>query len=144
MSGCLLWLAALTVSIVRQSPSLWPAGYVRCVSFLSLPGRGWPVSVKHLQEQYLLGLRNTGIGLRHPDIVRTALLMATSIFSTCGVLLHTGAHNSAAENSGDSQRLCKNISICIFQNCFSAIIPGKFRFLLNMTLHCRCSLITTW
>ena len=33
--------------------------------------------------------RNMGIRWRHPDIVRRVLLMATSLFSTCGVLLYT-------------------------------------------------------
>ena len=45
------------------------------------------------------GSWNTGVGLRQPDMVRRELLIATSTFFTCGLLLQTGAQYSAAGNT---------------------------------------------
>ena len=45
------------------------------------------------------GSSNTGVGLRQPDMVRRELLIATSTFFTCGLLLQTGAQYSAAGNT---------------------------------------------
>ena len=45
------------------------------------------------------GSWNTGVGLRQPYMVIRELLIATSTFFTCGLLLQTGAHYSAAGNT---------------------------------------------
>ena len=45
------------------------------------------------------GAETQGVGLRQPDMVRRELLIATSTFFTCRLLLGTGAQHSAAGNT---------------------------------------------
>ena len=45
------------------------------------------------------GSRTIGVDFRHPVMIRRALLIATSTFFACGLLLHTGAQYSAAEKT---------------------------------------------
>ena len=77
------------------------AGYASCVSLLSVPRLEWLLSV--LGQQAAIPAKtescNIGVGLRQPDMVRRELLIATSTFFTCGLLLQTGANYSAAGNT---------------------------------------------
>ena len=51
------------------------------------------------------GSWNTGVDLRQPHMVRRELLIATSTYFTCGLLLQTGVQCSTAENT----RACEEI-----------------------------------
>ena len=61
------------------------------------------------------GSWNTGVGLRQPDMVCRELLIATSTFFTCGLLLQTGAQYSAG---GEYQGLRGD------PHCFGRGSPG--------------------
>ena len=67
------------------------------------------------------GSRNAGVGLRQPDMVRIELLIATSTFFTCGLLLQTGTQYSDAGNT----RACVEIR-CILAEA-SQVVPARRR-----------------
>ena len=64
---------------------------------------------------------STGDGLRQPDMVRSAMLIATSTFFTCGLLLQTGAQYSTAGNT----RACVEIRSVLAEA--SQVVPARRR-----------------
>ena len=67
------------------------------------------------------GSWNTGVGLRQPDMVRRELLIATSTFFTCVLLLQTGAQYSAAGNT----RACVEIRSVLAEA--PLVVPARRR-----------------
>ena len=71
------------------------------------------------------GSLNTGVVLRQPEMVLIELLLATSTFFTCGLLLQTGAPYSAAGNA----RACVEI-----RSAFGRGSPTCSSVIFNVTL----------
>ena len=85
--------------------------------------RGWLLSAVGPQGAILVktGSQSTGAGLRQPDMVHRELLIATSTFFTCGLLLQTGAQCSAA----GSTRACVKIRSVLAEA--PQVVPARRR-----------------
>ena len=99
------------------------AGCASRLSLPSVPRQGWlafrlgPAGAIPAKT----GSWNTGVGLRQPDMVRRELLIATSTFFTCGLLLQTGAQYSAAGNT----RACVEIRSVLAEA--PQVVPARRR-----------------
>ena len=62
---------------------------------------------------------NIGVGFRQPDLIQRALLIVTSIFFTCGLLLQAGAQYLAAEKT----KAC--LDICIVLAEAPNVVPAR-------------------